>query len=67
MPIIWMGSHSPPVEQGRFVMPILRHYELCNILAAGDERHDIFDSPYVAAIKAQCSGLYQDCNCAMQS
>lgn len=66
-----MGSHSLPVERGRFVRPVLprhlRRCSLCNTLAAGDERHYIFDCPHVAAVRAQYSGLYQDCNGAMQS
>ena len=59
-----VGSHSLPVEQGRFVRRSLpRHFRLCNLCstrAIGDEVHLIFDCPRFDAIRAQYSNLFQD-------
>ena len=52
-----LGSHSLPVEQGRFVRPCLprhlRRCDLCNTQAVGDELHYAFDCPRFGAIRAQ--------------
>ena len=56
-----VGSHSLPVEQGRFVRPsLLRQCNLCSTRAAGHELHYVFDGPRFDAIRAQYSNLFQD-------
>ena len=58
------GSHSLPVEQGKFVRPSLPCHlcrrNLCSTRAVGDELHYIFDCPRFDAIRAQYSNLFQD-------
>ena len=65
-----LGSHSLPVEQGRFLRPSLpRHLhrcDLCNAQAVGDELHDVFDCPRFGAIRAQYSNLFQDAEGSMR-
>ena len=59
-----VGSHSLPIEQGRFVGPSLprhlRRCDLCSTRTVGDELHYIFHCPRFGAIRAQYSNLYQD-------
>ena len=59
-----LGSHSLPVEQGRFLKPSLpRHLRwcnLCNTQAVGDQLHCIFHCHGFVAIRAQYSNLFQD-------
>ena len=58
-----MGSHSLPIEQGRFVRPPLpRHLRRCThcrTLAIGDERHYLFDCPHFAHIRARFDPLFR--------
>ena len=65
-----LGSHSLPVEQGRFVRPCLprhlRRCDLCNTQAVGDELHYVFDCPRFGAIRAQYSNLFQDAEGSMR-
>ena len=65
-----LGSHSLPVEQGRFVRPSLprhlRRCDLCNTQAVGDELHYVFDCPRFGAIRAQYSNLFQDAEGSMR-
>ena len=65
-----LGSHSLPVEQGRFVRPCLpRHLRRCNLCstqAVGDELHYVFDCPRFGAIRAQYSNLFQDAEGSMR-
>ena len=65
-----LGSHSLPVEQGRFVRPCLpRHLhrcDLCNTQAVGDELHHVFDCPRFGAIRAQYPNLFQDAEGSMR-
>ena len=65
-----LGSHSLPVEQGRFVRPCLprhlRRCDLCNTQAVGDELHYVFDCPRFGAIRAQHSNLFQDAEGSMR-
>ena len=59
-----VGSHSLPVEQGRFVRPGLsRHLRRCNLCstrAVGDELHYIFDWSGFDVTSAQYSILFPD-------
>ena len=65
-----LGSHSLPVEQGRFVRPCLpchlRRCDLCNTQAVGHELHYVFDCPRFGAIRAQYSNLFQDAEGSMR-
>ena len=65
-----LGSHSLPIEQGRFVRPslprLLRRCDLCNTRAVGDELHHVFDCPRFGAIRAQYSNLFQDAEGSMR-
>ena len=59
-----LGSHTLPVEQGRFARPAvprhLRRCTVCNTQAVGDELHCVFDCPHFSGIRAQFPGLFQD-------
>ena len=68
-----LGSHTLPVEQGRFAKPALpRHLRQCTfaILAVGDELHCVFEYPHFSDIRAQsllaCSKMLRGagvCSC----
>ena len=59
-----LGSHTLPIEQGRFARPaVLRHLRRCTVCdtqAVGDELHCVFDCPHFSDIRAQFPGLFQD-------
>ena len=59
-----LGSHTLPVEQGRFARPaVLRHLRRCTVCdtqAVGDELHCVFDCPQLSDVRAQFLGLFQD-------
>ena len=59
-----LGSHTLPIEQGRFARPALpRHLRRCTVCdtqALGDELHYVFDCPHFSNIRAQFPGLFQD-------
>ena len=59
-----LGSHTLPVEQGRFARPaLLRHLcrcTVCDTQAVGDELHCVFDCPHLSDIRARFPGLVQD-------
>ena len=65
-----MGSHTLPVEQGRFarlaVPRHLRRCTLCKTRALGDERHFVFDCPHFAHVRRQSRSLYQHADGTMQ-
>ena len=65
-----LGSHSLPVEQGRFVRPSLprhlRRWDLCHTQAVGDELHYVVYCPRFGAIRAQCSNLCQGAEGSMR-
>ena len=58
------GSHTLPIEQGRFARPALpRHLRrciICKTRAVGDELHCAFDCPHFSDIRAQLAGLFQN-------
>ena len=58
------GSHTLPVEQGRFARPALpRHLRRCTVCdtqAVGDELHCVFDCPHFNDVRTQFPGLFQD-------
>lgn len=66
-----MGSHTLPVEQGRFARPHiprkLRRCTLCTTGALGDERHFCFECPFFDGIRAQHADLYDSSGGAMRS
>ena len=67
-----MGSHSLPIEQGRFVRPQclqhLRRCVLCNALAVDDELHYLFDCPQLESNRCQYACLFDDAGpCDRQS
>ena len=59
-----VGSHTLPIEQGRFAKPALpRHLRRCTVCdaqAVGDELHCVFDCPRFSDIRTQFPGLFQD-------
>ena len=58
-----LGSHTLPIEQGRFARPALprrlRRCTFCSTQAVGDEVHSVFDCPHSSDIRAQFPGLFQ--------
>ena len=58
------GSHTLPIEQGRFARPAiprhLRRSTIYNTQAVGDELHCVFDCPHFSDIRAQIPALLQD-------
>ena len=60
------GSHTLPIEQGRFARPAvprhLRRCTVCHTQAEGDELHCVYDMncPHFSDIRAQFPGLFQD-------
>ena len=64
-----LGSHTLPIEQGRFARPalprLLRQCTACDTQAVGDELHCMFGCPRSSDIdnidiRAQFPGLFQD-------
>ena len=59
-----LGSHTLPIEQGRFARPAVpRHLRRCTVCitqAVGDQLHCVFHCPHFGDIRAQCPGLFQD-------
>ena len=53
------GSHTLPIEQGRFARPaLLRHLRRCTVCdtqAVGDELQCVFDCPHLSDIRAPIS------------
>ena len=66
-----LGSHTLPVEQGRFSRPQiprnLRRCSLCSTRSVGDERHYLFECPRFDEIRAQFAQLYESSAGAMRS
>ena len=58
-----LGSHTLPIEQGRFArqaLPRLRRCTICDTQAVGNELHRVFDSPHLSDIRTNFPGLFQD-------
>ena len=59
-----LGSHTLPIEQGRFARPAvprrLCRCTGCDTQAVSDELHCVFDCPHFSDDRAQFPGQFQD-------